>query len=254
MRYIASLLGVMVAIGPAYAVDHQARIGEIMLSKNGTTANQFIEIQDPGETFPGNPYRLEIYTATGSMVANSPFDLGDVTPNGGTLTRLFVGTAGAKTAFGITSTYTLNATLPADGQVCFVNVSNTKIHCVYWGCVTTPIVGNNNSRSPAPPDGQSAQLQSSGLYLLAAPTPNAANATTGISGPACPTDPPDAGPFADDIGPIDGPSGSPDAGNNNNNGDGDGCCSTERGNVAGTFALALFVVLSVSSSRRRRRL
>lgn len=250
MRYIASLIGLVIAIGPAHAADHQARIDEILLSANNSTANQFIEIQDPGESFPSNPYRLEIYDATGIQVAGSPFNLGTI--QSGT-TRMFIRTAGAATLFNITAGIVLTGvTLPANGQVCFVNNANVKIHCVLWGCVTTPIVGTVNSRAPAPPNDMSSQMQTSGIYFMAGPTPNAPNVTSGQSGPACGTDPPDAGPFADDIGPIDGPSNNgPDAGNNNN-GDGDGCCSAST-NPAGTFALALFVVLSASASRRRRR-
>jgi hypothetical protein len=118
----------------------------------------------------------------------------------------------------------------------------------------TPIIGYVGSRAPAPPDGMSAQIQASGVYVVAAPTPDDVNATTGTGGPACPTDPPDAGMMSMPDGSMTGDSGfGPDAGNNNNGGDG-GCCSADR-NVAGTFALAcvVVVVLSASSSRRRRR-
>ena len=125
-----------------------------------------------------------------------------------------------------------------------------------WGCVTTPIIGGVSSRAPAPPDGMSAQIQSNGVYLLAAPTADMTNATAGTSGPACSTDPPDAGVTATpdaSVRPDGGTTTMPDGGNNNN-GDGGGCCSAG-GNAAGTLGLAVVValVLSASSSRRRRR-
>ena len=244
MRYIASLIGLVIAIGPAHAADHNARISEIMLSGGGSTANQFIELRDSAEPFPSQPYRLEVYDAAGTLVGSVSLTV----PQNTAFTMLI-----ARGTVGATADVALTVALPADGQACFVSTANTYIHCVAWGCVTTPINATIKSRAPAPPDGQSAQMQIGGLYLLATPTPDAVNATAGTSGPACPTDPPDAGPFADDIGPIDGPpSSGPDAGNNNNNGDGDGCCSTST-NPAGTFVLALFVALSAFASRRRRR-
>ena len=58
-------------------------------------------------------------------MTGSPVSIGTIAYG---TTRLFIGTADAATAFGVTNDIELTATLPADGQVCFVNTANIKIH------------------------------------------------------------------------------------------------------------------------------
>ena len=241
MRSVGFL--VLASAGPAWAVDHQAIVDEVLVSKNNDTTIQFIEIQDPGESFPNDPYHLEIYDAAGTLITGGNVNIGDVASG---TTRIYVSTAAADTAFGTTG-IRMTATLPANGQACFINTGGVKIHCLAWGCITQQIIGSGNSRAPSPPDNLSAQLQSSFTYQLATPTPNAAN-IAGTIDVNCPTDPPvDDFIPPDDFG-IDAPAARPDAPTHENNGGG-GCCSASGG--SGSALLALLV--SASFLRRRRR-
>ena len=244
MRSLAGFALVAVLCGDAWAFDHQARVDEVLVSKNGDTTIQFIEIEDPGETFPNDPYRLEIYDGTGILITNGTVNIGNVAAG---TTRIFVSTAAADTAFGTTG-IRFSGTLPANGQACFINVANVKIHCLAWGCFTTQIIGSVNTRAPSPPDNLSAQLQPSFTYQLATPTPDAAN-IAGTMDVNCPTDPPPDDFVPPDDLPPDGPTARPDAPTHDNNGGGGGCCSASGG--SGSALLALLV--SASFLRRRRR-
>jgi hypothetical protein len=249
MRHLGR--GVVVALAicsgsKAYAVDHLMKINEILRSKNGDTGVQFVELEDAfGESFPNNPYTLEVYDANATLV-------GSVTLNvPASTTRYLVATAAAE--FDTNRDATLNVALPENGQVCFVR-GTFKIHCVAWGCLNTVLVGAE--RAPTPPDNMSVQRQSPSGWQLATPTPDATN-TAGTTVANCPTEP-DAAPAVD--GPPPDAGVNPDAideggdagtgGNNNNGDDGGGCCEVNgaRG-AAGSIVLALGVLLAL---RRRR--
>ncbi|HEX5057875.1 MAG TPA: hypothetical protein VFV99_00890 [Kofleriaceae bacterium] len=233
------------------------RVGEVLLSKNGDTGIQFIELEDPfGESFPSS-YTLQVFDAAGTQIGSS---IALAVASG--TTRMLIATAAAKTEFGTSANGpTLTVALSENGQACFARTGNVRIHCVAWGCINTFIVATAQSRAPSPPDGQSAQIQSNGFYQLATPTPDTAN-TVGTTASNCPSEP-DAPP------PVDGPvtggdggvppdavdNGAGDAGNNggNNNGDdGGGCCQVDGSRSAlGACLLGLGVVLALRRSRRR---
>jgi hypothetical protein len=254
MRHLAPLVVVVLAIcssSTAFAVDHFMRIDEVLVSKDNATAIQFIELDDPSqESFPNNPYRLELYSAQGTLLPSGTVQF-NITPG---TQRLYIATAAADTAFGKTRDATLPVTLPADGQACFVSSLNTKIMCLAWGCIQSQIVGNVMLRAPSPPNDQSAQRQANGSYQLAAPTPDATN-DPGTMAANCPTDP-DAAPVLDGPltdGPLNADAGlTPDGGGgNNNNDDGGGCCHVEGSRGAlGTFLLAFSVLIVLRRTRR----
>lgn len=218
----------------AYAADHIAKVGEVMISNQGSTTSQFIEIEDPaGESFPNGPYSLTLFDAAGTAAGSVA-----LTVPAGT-TRLVVASAVAKTQFGLATATTLTVTLPANGQACF-NRSSGRIHCLAWGTVTSQITGTSgNGLGASPPDGMSLQLVS-GIYAVGTPTPGATNSA------ALPDSSVDAGvldsPLAVDAAGADAP-----GGNGNNPSDDDGC-SVGAGPswfaIVGLFALVLL--------RRRR--
>jgi hypothetical protein len=233
----AIVVGLLGATSPAHAADHLMRISEVLLSQDGSTANQYIELVDPGEPFPASPYELVIYDANAAMIDTVSL------PVPASTTRYYVSTAGADLEFGTDNDVELDVALPADGQVCFQNGA-TRIHCIAWGCVTPVTAGTQ--RGPTPPDGQSLQRQANGDYQLAAPTPDAAN-VAGVTMPACPSGTPDAGPApdADPGAPDASPGEEPDAGGTGGGDDeGGGCCSAgSRGEATGFAVLALGVLL-----------
>jgi MYXO-CTERM domain-containing protein len=235
-----------------WAAEHLMRVDEVLISKNNDTSIQFVELDDPGlEPFPNNPYKLEIYNASGTRVGNAvTFTVAANTQ------RILVGTANADTAFGTTRDATLPATLPADGQACFLNAGDVKIMCLAWGCIQTQIVATNMVRAPSPPNDQSVQRQTSGAYQLATPTPDADN-IAGVMAANCPTEPdaPPAvdGPISPDAGVIPDSAGAgADGGFNTGDDDSTGCCQVDgsRG-AAGAGLLALGVVLALRRSRRK---
>jgi hypothetical protein len=258
MRDLAPLLVGGLAIcssSTAFAADHLMRVGEVLVSKDNDTAIQYVELEDPvQEPFPSNPYAVEIYDGAGTRLGQ-PVQL-TIDPN---TQRILVGTAAADTAFGTTRDATLPATLPADGQACFVRPgSNTKIMCLAWGCVQVRIVAPVMLRAPSPPNDQSVQVQGNGTYQLGTPTPDAVN-VAGTMAANCPTEPdappPVDGPITPDAGVIpDSGAGSDAGGGNHNNGDdeGGGCCQVEGSRGAlGACLLALGVVLALRRSRRK---
>ncbi len=219
----------------AYAADHIAKVGEVMISKQGSTTSQFIEIEDPaGESFPNGPYSLTLFDAAGNPTGSVA-----LTVPAGT-TRLVIASVVAKTQFGLpTATTTLTVTLPANGQACF-NRSSGRIHCLAWGTVTSQVTGTSgNALGASPPDGMSLQLVS-GTYVLGTPSPGAANTA------AVPDSSVDAGVTDAAVG-RDALNGDAPGGNGNSSSDGGGCSVGAGASWFGIVALAALVLL-----RRRR--
>lgn len=237
---LATIALILASSSTAFAAEHLMRVGEVMLSNQGTTTSQFIELQDPGESFPGAGYSLKLFDAAGA-------GLGTITltvPPG--TTRLVVATATAATQFGITPSAMLTIALPNNGQACFSNGS-ANIHCLSWGTVTSAVPGGfGTDNGPTPPDGMSLQVVS-GVYTTGTPSPGAANTAavpdSSVVPDASVPDAPAATP--------DAPSGAtPDApgGNGNNPKDDDDGCNA--GASASWFALVGLVGL-VALRRRR---
>lgn len=239
----------------ATANEHRIRPSEVLLSDGGDDAVQFVELIDASaEGFP-NSYFLGVYDADGASLGTVTLpDPDPLTPG-----RILVSTAEADDAFGTEGNAELTVALPAAGQVCFEKLPAEKISCLSWGCINTNLDGSGmygSAEAPAPPDGQSAQLQGDGTgaanFQLGDPTPGAANAA-GDTAPACPTDP-DAGPSDIDAGTsgdIDAGPNDPDAGGSSGDGDGgdddddSGCgCRTSSpfSAASGLLLLGLFVV------------
>ncbi len=231
------------------------RVGEVLVSKSNDTAIQYVELEDPAlEPFPSNPYGLELYDANGTKLGQT-VQL-TIDPN---TQRILIGTAAADAEFTTTRDATLPATLPANGQACFVRPgSNTKIMCLAWGCIQVQIVAPVMLRAPSPPNDQSVQVQGNGTYQLGTPTPDAAN-VAGTMASNCPTEPdappPVDGPITPDAGVTpDSGAGSDAGGGNNHNGDdeGGGCCQVDGSRGAlGACLLALGVGLALRRSRRK---
>ncbi len=224
----------------AFAADHLMRIDEVMLSNQGSTASQFIEMEDPGESFPSPPYTLNIFDAAGNSLGTVPLTIAAGT------TRYLVATATAATQFGVTPNGTLAVALPANGQACFQR-SLFRIHCFAWGNVTSAIIasaGGVNSTGASPPDGMSVQ-SISGVYTVGTPSPGAANSAA-VPDAFVPPDasvPPDSS--TPDTAPgIDAPGNT----NPNNPKDDDDGCNV--GASASWFALVGLVGL-VALRRRR---
>lgn len=246
----------------AVANEHRIRPSEVLLSDGGDDAVQFIELIDAfAEGFP-NTYYLGFYDADGGSLGTVSLpDPDPLTPG-----RILISTAEADDAFGTTGNAELTVALPAAGQVCFEKLPSSKISCLSWGCINTNVSGTGqfgSAEAPAPPDGQSAQLQGDGTgaanFQLGDPTPAAANAA-GDTAPACPTDP-DAGPSDIDAGAdgdIDAGPNDPDAGGGSGDGgDGDdddsGCgCGASSSSTGTTGLVLLLAILFVGRSRRLR--
>ncbi len=233
-RLVAALV-VTLGAAPAYAVDHLARVNEVMLSSAGDPTQQFLEIEDPlGETFPGS-YSIIVYNADGTTIAHNQ---GIVFPSGATM-RVTLMSNSARLAFGsipINSNppnvvINLGGTLPANGTACF-RKAGVEQHCLSWGNALAPsmVPANGRVTGPAPADGQSLQRQPT-CAAVGAPTPNAANAAI-----TCPPPMADAG--------VDAPGGG-------GGGDGDdGCRAT--GGPAGFGLVAMVSVLAIGRRARRR--
>jgi hypothetical protein len=251
-----ALATILLASSPALAMHHRMTIGEVLLSSGGDDGIQYIELIDPGEPFPDDPYVLAIYDADGELLDSISFSVAAST------TRMFFATAAADTEFGTTRDGTLPVALPADGQACFEHNNGTKFGCAAWGCVNTVLTGTtNNGRGASPADGMSLQAQlgpTPGIvtsYQIAEPTPDAAN-VAGETAPACATDP-DAGPGGIDAGTgdADASPNSPDGGGNGGDGSGNddddsGCgCRQSSPSGAENGLLLLGALLLI---RRRR--
>ncbi|HTM18887.1 MAG TPA: MYXO-CTERM sorting domain-containing protein [Kofleriaceae bacterium] len=239
-----AVAALLLAASPAHALQHLMHVNEVFLD-DGTGA-QYIELNDSnGEPF-SNSYELHIYDADGgevgvvalpSVAANQTFYM---VANATAVGVFGLGGAGANDAV-------LDVTLPADGEACFETTTGSRIHCVAWGCINTP-VGNPN-RGASPPEGMSlSRPAGAGLYQVTNPTPGAAN-DTGTADPSCPTmidagPGPDANPNAPDAGI------GPDAGDGG--GDGGGCCHSGNGAPGALGGTMLLAALALFAGRRRR--
>ena len=236
---VAASLVVLVSATPALASDHFMKVGEVMLANTGgSTAVQFIELEDTaGEGFPYAPYVLQVYSAAGGTALTTyPMTL----PSG--TTRYIAATAQAQADLGFTAQTTLTATLPTSGQACFRrNGGNpANVHCFAWGTITGIVTGNTMDNGTSPPNGMSVQRVNS-AYVVAAPTPNAANSTGIVDMPMV-----DAPPA------VDAGAGTPDAPGGNPAAPGDDGCSVGSGaSWFGLVMLSLLVLVRRSSTRRR---
>jgi len=243
---VAASLVVLVSAAPALAADHLMKVGEVMLANaGGSTAVQFIELEDPGaEGFPSTPYVLEVYSAAGGTALNTYA----MTLPSGTM-RYVAATAQAQADFGFTAQTTLTATLPASGQACFRRNGGTpaNIHCFAWGTITGIVPGNSMNNGTSPANGMSVQRVSN-TYVVATPTPNAANSAGTVDMPMV------DGPPATDAG-VDAPGATPDApgGNPVTPGDDEDGCSVGSGaSWLGLAMLALLLLVRRSSTQRKR--
>lgn len=241
---VAASLMVLASAAPALASDHLMRVGEVMLANSsGSTAVQFIELEDPGEAFLGAPYIVEIYSAAGGTAINTY-----MTTISGVTTRYMLATAQARTDFGITTGTVLTATLPTDGQACFKQMAaTTKIHCFAWGTITGIVPATFMNNGASPPNGMSVQRVNN-TYVIFTPTPNAANSNGMVDMPMV------DGPPQSDAGVPDAPGTTPDApgGNPNNPKDDDGCSVGAGASWFGLSLLALLLLVRRSSTRRKR--
>jgi hypothetical protein len=172
---LATVLGVspFLPAGSASAAFHLQSISELMLSRGGTSAAQFVELRDPGnESFPGGDYRLTAYDSGGGSGTGVLLNGG----NGGTALNDWTVVSPAAAAQGLTGNQTDDLGLdPVNGQVCFQQ-SGTAIACVNWGTIASQVPGSSKTNHvPTPGDGQAVAL-CSGSYVITTPTPGAANA------------------------------------------------------------------------------
>lgn len=236
----------LASAAPALAADHLMKVGEVMLANaGGSNTVQFIELEDPiAEPFPFAPYVLVVYNAAGTAQTTYTLTL----PNG--TQRYTLATAQAQTDLGFTAQQTLTATLPTDGQACFRRNGGTpqNIHCFAWGTITTIIPGGTMNNGASPSNGMSVQ-RVGGTYVVAAPTPNAANSGGTVDMPMVDAPPvPDAGVM------IDAPStGTPDApgGNPVTPKDDEGCSVGAGASWFGLVMLGVLLLVRRSSTRRR---
>jgi MYXO-CTERM domain-containing protein len=227
---------VLLGSGSALAADHLAKIGEVMVSNQGSTSSQFIELEDPaGEPFPSPPYTMNIYDAAGASLGVVALTI----PSG--TTRLLIATPTAATQFGVTAQATLNVTLPPNAQACFQR-QQFRIHCFAWGTITSAIIADgSNSTGASPADGMSVQ-RVSGIYTVGTPSPGAPN-TAAVPDAAPGIDA--SVPPADSAPGIDAPGGggNPETPNN----DDDGCNAGASASWFGLVGLAALLLV-----RRRK--
>jgi hypothetical protein len=190
LRIAAVALFVLLAGAvPAQASFHLMRVNEFMLSTGGNAGAQFVELLDSSdEPFPSGsaPYKVVVYDASGAKLGAHAISTALLQGRDNTQ-PLLISTAAADAALGVTGDEALDVALPATGQLCYTaGSSESRIDCVGWGCIVTP-VDPSLQRVPAPPDGQSLQRQgvSSSVFQLAQPTPKAQN-VAGSSAAACP--------------------------------------------------------------------
>ncbi len=247
-RVLASLI-IVGTVSPAYAIDHFARMNEILLSYGGDATKQIVEIEDlQNESFAGGGYTLFVYEANG--VDQAHFQ--NLILNPGVM-RITLGTSSAFQQFGLSVGNTpptifvnLSGELPANGTACF-RKQGVDLHCMSWGTATPPAQAPTNGRvaGPAPTDSMSIQRQATGNCAgIGAPTVNAVNAVLPCMDP--PTNPgTDAGPQPGDAGPQPG-----DAGTNQPKDDDDGCSTSAGG---GWLAMVATASLFGFARRARRR-
>ena len=238
---------VLASAAPALAADHFLKVGEVMLATaGGSTAVQFIELEDPGgEPFPNPPYVLQIFNAAGALQTTYTTTLG-----GATATRYILGTTQAGIDLGFTPQTLLTSTLPTDGQACFRRNGGlpATIHCFAWGTITGIAPGDTMNNGASPANGMSVQ-RVGGVYFVAAPTPNAANSNGMVDGPPTVDAPPtvDGPPPADAAVTPDAPGGNPATPK-----DDEGCSVGAGASWFGIAMLGLLLIVRRSSTRRRR--
>ena len=239
---------VVLSASPAFAIDHFARVNEVLLSVGGDTTKQVLEIEDlANETFAGAGYTLFIYEANG--VDQAHFQTIVLNPG---VMRMTFASSSALTHFSLATSNTpphiivnLGGDLPAAGTACF-RKQGVDLHCMSWGLVTLPAMTPTNGRlgGPAPTDGMSLQRQATGNCAgIGAPTVNAVNATL-----AC-MDPPMSGTDGGMI--VDGGMMGTDGGTMPKPED-DGCSAGGGTGWFGTLAtLSLFGYARARRTRRR---
>jgi hypothetical protein len=180
----------------ALATFHLTRVTEVLTSSSASTAQQFVELQDPAEPFPAasGPYWLVVYSATGmelgaQQLANAAL-AADAAQG-----PILISTAAYDAAGGTSGDFALTVSLPtAAGQACFAHeAGKAPVHCMTWGTIQNQIANPlaPPSGGPAPGDGLSLQKQCDGTAAVGAPTPAAANAQ--LTAP-CVGKPPVTGP------------------------------------------------------------
>jgi hypothetical protein len=246
-RVLASLI-VVGTVSPAYAIDHFARMNEVLLSFGGDATKQLIEIEDlQNESFAGGGYTLFVYEANG--VDQAHFQ--NLILNPGVM-RITIASSSAFTQFGLAVNNSpphiimnLSGELPANGTACF-RKQGVDLHCMSWGTAVPPPTAPTNGKvaGPAPTDGMSLQRQATGNCAgIGAPTPDAVNTVLPCMDP--PTPGTDAGPQ-----PTDGGMGS-DGGMNPPKGSDDGCSASGAGiGWLGLVATASFFAFARRSRRR----
>lgn len=195
---------ILLATDSAFAADHVMKVGEVMVSNQGSTSSQFIELEDANiEPFPNNPYTLQLFDAAGGSIGNVSLTIPPSTR------RFLIATPTAATQLGVTAQATLTVTLPANGQACFAK-SLGRIHCFGWGAITTQVIAaGNTDMGASPPDGQSIQRVNN-TYALGGPTPGAANTAPVPDAPPSVDAGIDAPPMMADASPTpDSPTGNP---------------------------------------------
>lgn len=182
MRRLAMLVVLGATFGlaatpAAQASFHLATVTEVGTSGGGYATRQFIELQDPAEPFPADdgPYELAVYSAAGVLVEKQP--LAATTLQSVASRRpILISTAAFDAAAGTTGDFALTVALPdVAGQACFT-ADGSRVHCMSWGTISTPLSGSGGRTSGgAPGDGQSLQTQCDGTALISNPTPAAPN-------------------------------------------------------------------------------
>jgi hypothetical protein len=191
----------LIAAPSAMATFHETRVTEVLTSNGGSSAQQFVELQDPAELFPAGsgPYWLVVYSAAGAPLGSEQLSnttLATAAAQG----PMLISTAAYDAAAGTTGTFGLSVSLPGPaGQACFAHGAGKEIvHCISWGTIETqaPNPLAPPSAGAAPSDGMSLQTQCNGTAAVAAPTPGAANAMVAACGgsPSPPPTPPGGTP------------------------------------------------------------
>jgi hypothetical protein len=200
MRRLAMLVAVcgaaaLVAAPAANATFHETRVTEVLTSSAMSTAQQFVELQDPGEPYPSaeGPYWLVVYSATGVPLGSQTLDNATLATDAAR-GPILISTSAYDAAAGTTGDFALTVSLPTDaGQACFAHMADKEpVHCMTWGTIqnqiTDPIAPPTSGAAPG--DGLSLQTQCDGTAAVASPTPGAANTEVAS---ACTSPPPGGG-------------------------------------------------------------
>ena len=92
--YVAAAVGFLFTT-QSYAADHLMVVNEVLLSDDGDTDIQYVELADPvAESFPANPYTLGVYDDKGVSLGTVSLTVAPGTQ------RYLISTAQADSAFG----------------------------------------------------------------------------------------------------------------------------------------------------------